>query len=772
MSKMRVAVLGGLFFLVSVLVVFWGQALSYRAVIERANNRGAVSGWFYDGWTASDLTLQVEGLAKRGNRLELHFNEWRPAEGTARIGVSVCGENKGEWAVTGESPMILPISGSCEPRTVGIKTLNPFQVSGDDRQLGFKLDRFKITSKLGVPLLAPLKLLVASLMCLFSMWGAWLLSSPGWTRGLVALVPASVLVFSLRSTVDEVGNLTALWALVTCMIWGATGAKLHPFKGAGREDAGSSISMGEWIAIILIVAVAFSIRCYGLNFGLPGYFHPDETPKINAISRMITAGNLNPKYFLHPSLLLYSTLGMYKLFDLFGYSGEIHVVGRLAGRTVSMLAGTGTIFVLFLVGRRLFTPFVGLLAAAMLAVFPLHITSSRYLKEDALMTFLAMLVALMVIKAVQTGKGKHLFFGAAFAGLAFGTKYTGCLTAMFVAAAPWLRSRSIAPDPKLFKAAFLSGGIFILFFLIATPYSVLDFPTFLGGISNERKHMIRGHTVAIDAWSQLWMYHLWRSIFPGAGLFPCVVAMLGLGLAAYRRRWEDLFIVGGLLLFYLPAEWVKAKPAPQPERYIFPCLPFVALLAAESVRVVANSQLRKIVPVLALALVSFPVVKSVGLAREIRYDTRQQMADWMSKHLPHGSRVLVDWQPYAPAFHKGEFKVGMFPSGKMIQSLNPNWLKTSGNDYLVLSSLVYNRFFKQPKGDGARRSVLRRAFTEVPIIKQIRPKSGTYGFHNPVLTVFSLKREEFAKLESELARKGRGELSQTSNEVRASLRWK
>ena len=109
-----------------------------------------------------------------------------------------------------------------------------------------------------------------------------------------------------------------------------------------------------------------------------------------------------------------------------------------------------------------------------------------------------------------------------------------------------------------------------LAFVACTPYSVLDNTKFLKDFASEKKHMARGHTISIDPWSQLWMYHFWRSILPGVQALPALLAVLGLGILAWRRRVEDLLVLILVLVFYLPAEWVKAKPAPQPERYILP----------------------------------------------------------------------------------------------------------------------------------------------------------------------------------------------------------
>ena len=150
--------------------------------------------------------------------------------------------------------------------------------------------------------------------------------------------------------------------------------------------------------------------------------------------------------------------------------------------------------------------------------------------------------------------------------------------------------------------------------------------------------MQTGHTVTITAWSQLWVYHFWRSIWPGVSGAVAVVACVAFGFLLRRGRLEDLVVVGMALLFYLPAEYVKAKPAPQPERYILPCLPFLALGVAELARAMSSYRhraLRALVPICVVFVLLSPLVRSVQLAQEVANDTRDQLAAWMIDNLPH-----------------------------------------------------------------------------------------------------------------------------------------
>ena len=258
------------------------------------------------------------------------------------------------------------------------------------------------------------------------------------------------------------------------------------------------------------------------------------------------------------------------------------------------------------------------------------------------------------------------------------------------------------------------------------------------GVASEQRHAMRGHTVPIDAWSQWWMYHVWRSLAPGTGLLPLVFAVIGLGVMLVRRRVEDLWIVGLFLLFYVPAEWVRSKPAPQAERYMVPVVPFLALAAAQLLVALRASPLLRLTPVIVGVTFFLPLLKTGLLATELLDDSRSRLDAWIHTNIPKGARIAIDYPPYDPPLLGGTYQVLRFAPGQLLNEIAEGRIQEKA-DYLVLSSLIYDRFFTQPNGDGARREVIRQAFSSLPVLQQMRPRYLTYGFHNPVVTIFDLK---------------------------------
>jgi hypothetical protein len=742
--------------LASFVSALFGLGVAYRGKFDPKVGSFRVAGIRTDGWVVDGTSINNGGLWPGLNHLTLDFNSWRPAGmDAAHLQFSLCGDKIGEVAVQNNPRYSFRLKGKCNLQTFGIKVLNPFSSTnpGDTRRLGSQLFGATVSSAIGVPIVAPTALLTVTIA--FIVPALLLLYARVWVGAL--MIPLVFGIILGGAAVSSATDILFLWGTVIALSAGCCIAYYHPFQALGRQEIHGRGGVGLWLPIIIIVGLAFSFRIYGIDFGLPGRFHPDETPKFNAIQRMVAFNEWNPKYFLHPSFLLYSSLFVERVLEVIGVGWDFNSLVRLSGRVVSALAGTASVLLVYLIGSRLYSRFVGVVASLLLALFPLHITSSRYMKEDALMVMFFLAAMWIALVAVQKSRPWMLVFAGIAAGFCVGTKYTGLLAGFVVFSAPWLASRGIKPS-RAFVVPALFGLLCIpLIFFITTPFAILDFEHFAKGFMSERKHMLRGHSVAIDAWSQYWMYHIRRSLLPGMTTLPFVLSGVGVGLLIWRRKVEDLWLLSLLLLFLLPAEWVKAKPAPQPERYMIPCLPILAIILAEFVRVIANSRARKaVIPMVVLAAL-FPLRESTLLAYEVSHDTRERAAAWMEASLGDGTKVLVDWVPYVPQPQVGNFTLEMFEPGMLISDLKAivDGEKKPPYDYLILSGLVYNRFFDQPFPDELRRSVIQQVFERLPIVHQERPWYKTYGFHNPTITIFSLKEEDRATWGQERKNGGR-----------------
>ncbi len=500
--------------------------------------------------------------------------------------------------------------------------------------------------------------------------------------------------------------------------------------------------------LLLAVGIGGYLRLKDLDFGFPYFYHPDEVAKSRVIQRMLKGNTLDPDYFLHPNLLIYLTYFLRKLLLVVGFRYEdINAEIIIAGRLVSAITGTLSIALLYGIARRLYSQLTAAGSALFLALFPLHVTCSRYMKEDVLFYFFLLCSLSFAVKAVQTKKLQDVLLASFLGGLSAGSKYTGILSIAFILAIPFLASRSLKPDKRLLKLALCSLLLVPIGFLCCSPYSVINLVKFTKDFTSEKSHMLHGHGgIVITAWSQWWMYHLKRSIFPGVTPPIAVISLFGLALMLWRRRPEDLLIIGFFLLFYLPAEWVRAKPMPQPERYILPCLGPLAIASAELLILISkkffqNSLRQEFIAVdLILIFSLFPAARTYALTRDLRPDTREIFSEEVLKIVPPGKNVLILGEiKYTPRFPKNLNKVKVVRAESSRGRFTPDYLKNSNWDYLIVTSLSYQRFLSEPNADPELKQLFLDYDVQLPLALLTAARSGTYGFHNPILKLYNLK---------------------------------
>ncbi len=279
-----------------------------------------------------------------------------------------------------------------------------------------------------------------------------------------------------------------------------------------------SLGGGGWLVVF---TVALGLRVFGLRYGLPAVYNPDEVA-IMSRALAFAKGDLNPHNFLYPSFYFYALLGWEGLTALlavatrsvasFGaFQREFFLDPTrvfVAGRLLTALLGAGTVVATGVLGSRVWAVGgmsarrAGVLAALLLAVAPLHVLNSHYVKHDVPVTFLIVLAYLACDRvwnlppkggsygSTQGVAGRHpistgsfrlqaegsLIAAAAITGVAFSTHYYAIFLAIPLAwsAARGARDRGDALR-RIAIAAAVSGAVFFLLspFILVEPATAL-----------------------------------------------------------------------------------------------------------------------------------------------------------------------------------------------------------------------------------------------------------------------------------------------------------
>src|ERR671936_1901918 len=128
---------------------------------------------------------------------------------------------------------------------------------------------------------------------------------------------------------------------------------------------------GPLVPLGVAIAVGGALRGIGIQYGLPfgNLLNPDEQSIVPRAWKLVHGGGGDPHWFDYPSLLMYVNAPFQAWHDKPSY---------LTARIVAVLLGAGAIAAAWWLGRRAFgTPTAGLVAAAIVALFPLHFAYSR-----------------------------------------------------------------------------------------------------------------------------------------------------------------------------------------------------------------------------------------------------------------------------------------------------------------------------------------------------------------------------------------------------------
>jgi len=488
----------------------------------------------------------------------------------------------------------------------------------------------------------------------------------------------------------------ALAVLAACAATLAWTERAWPRDREGWRALGRRAVVPATLAVIL--ALAFALRLWGITSGLPQSYIADEYDHVHAALRMMKGGDLNPHWWFHPTLQRYLTVAMYSLVFLAGApAGRWTQVGQIVeedmlywGRFVGVLCGTATVLITYFLARRVFGRRVGLLAAALLAVFPGAVEHSQYNKPDpvvALLTTVSVLVALIYLD--RGGKGLALACGVAV-GLSISAKYNGALAivAFLVAAAIRLRGAClVAPD--LYLGALGTG----LGFFLGCPFALTELNLLLDHVANGMRIYAAGRP-GLEG-SENWANHgVYTSRF-GAGYLATRAGVAGLALALYRMNARlAVFLAFPVLYYgYYSAQSINMRGN------LIPAYPYLAVLAAyaaiELLDWLGGTRFggrRLVVPLAAAVLLGFLIVPP--LQRAIRFDvevtrrdTGSYAKEWIDRTFPPGTHIALE--RFTPVLDGSRYN--LTKETKLVDRSVQSY-RDDGVQYLVVASLAYDRF--------------------------------------------------------------------------------
>ena len=463
--------------------------------------------------------------------------------------------------------------------------------------------------------------------------------------------------------------------------------------------------LAELAALAAIVALALFLRFAGIKWGTGYYLHPDELFMSIVVDRISgpesfrayldsATSPLNP--FNHETGYVYGTFPLFAAELLGSFTDYTSVnTNHIPGRWLSAIADTGTVVLVWWIGRMLFGRLTGLLAALLLACTMLHIQAAHYFTTDAWSAFFATATFAFVLAGWQKRRWSMYALAGFALGLAVASK-PNLLAAIGFVALPaletirvhgwgalrprWSRlsdeDESSRNFPVLLASA-LSVFVAIWTFRLLQPYA------------------FQGPSLFSFRFDQRWLDDIeyWRLVqsgdldyYPGIqwverapvvfvvenlvkwGMGPGLglTALAGTGLLTWkiiaRRTWPSWMILGmvGWIAFhvlYFGSGVVKTQ------RYLLPAYPLMTVVAAMTLVALARWAHRRgalrlprlgwsmrfpqwihpgyVLPVLVVASTILYGVAFVSIYTQPQ--TRAEASVWIARNIPDGSVLGTEY---------------------------------------------------------------------------------------------------------------------------------
>lgn len=459
------------------------------------------------------------------------------------------------------------------------------------------------------------------------------------------------------------------------------------------------------------------------QFNLIRTYHPDESQYVKPLSHMRPSKlDFNPHYFTTAAFFTYLVGAFSKAASLFGFLtvtpdisyyylhpdefGKIYLIGRL----LAAIMGVLTVYLTYLIGKRLFSEKIGLVSALFLSVTPVLVIHSHYLKMDVPMTFWLTLTFLLITHILVSDKMKWYIWAGIGAGLTAGTKYHGGLLIWLIIPVAHLLREGINKKSLLSlfgRKLFLSGIASLVAFLLVNPYIVLAFDEFRRDFFGLGAKVAFSQAASTEDSSYLGLYYF-RYVFACVmGLPFYILTMAGVIFALIKRNKADLLIFAFLILSFSFLNLSRYKMA----NYTIPLMPFLALWASRLVLSITSPRVVWNYSRIAVIAAIFVYTLLYSLAFDnlfARKNVRIVAGEWITSNIEPGARIgLTDGQlPYlGPPINELKYRVVMAGNSEQLNTVKP--------DYFVISDYRFRPYLGEASAEDNLRFLKESGYAQI-----------------------------------------------------------
>jgi hypothetical protein len=468
-----------------------------------------------------------------------------------------------------------------------------------------------------------------------------------------------------------------------------------------KIDVNRILKIAVYILLFFLVFGNLVSISYGVeSLNLIRVFSDDETLAVYNVLTNAKYNDINPRgiyqygYFYHTTGFL-----IIKALEYFGFKVDAMLVAlvlRLISLISYALAGllTYKIFTLSFKGAKVF----GLILVLLFLSIPGFAYWSRFVHPDTLQVLLILLAALV---AFSKHKAVNVLLASVFAGMAFGTKYSGIFILPFLFLPYFLYSMNHSPKNKKFWLKMISIFIlailvFLIMWIVTNPYAIQNLDELQRDYSWVQKYVTRGHAKAESTNPFLWFTLLWKQfgwlngMVVIAGITMLLISLLvmvkkdGLkkfiGDHTHRNVLTSILYITGSLI-YLMLIINMRRP-----RYMFHFLPFIPIIAMYGCQKISDlfksNLMKQFIVVILFFSVSFLTLDTLAepSTATLKHDHEYIKAGkFLAQNANWNSKILADPYSYVPP----EFKLVIFE-----WDIDESKIKKFRPDIIILNAKV------------------------------------------------------------------------------------
>ena len=492
--------------------------------------------------------------------------------------------------------------------------------------------------------------------------------------------------------------------------------------------------------IIICLGVAFLLRIWGFDFGLPYDFHPDEHQYVDNALRWHTSGQMELS-FANPPLFTYIlTAGLWFWMQFSPYEPTpAWLTGAyLFARWWSIAFGVLTIALMYPLGKRFSGQRVGLVSCILLTALFLPAREAHFAVNDALVTFFTVLSLYFSLKLFQTRQRLVYIQAGAAVGLTAASKLTGGVVVLAVLVAHALttaRSKTAANSFFTLKAHRYLGLSLLVAgatFALISFHMVWNLPRFIQRLNDLLVFGREGFYGAKMGPGTGWAFYV--DVFGwGMGWPLFFTALIALVVSLWQRQPQGGLLASLPLALFAALGAQKAFSA----RYLLPAIPPLVVFAAVGLVWLASRW-----PFFGRhRWVMWPLLLGIGLAQPLtnlvwfnhlltQPDTRALATAWFTEAFPQDTVVVKEFYGLMPniVFTNKHWPYKIISLDKLDANRNErDYYLAHKTELIAISNYVYDRRLQDAAAEAGRQAQLAFLEEQATLLKTFDPYLPSYS---------------------------------------------